>query len=128
VDDATLHVTVTAWVVTVGLILALHAFDLLWTDILFALDSIHHARGRDRLRRQRVRAARPARAVLRRVGTARPARLLSSGLSLILAFISVKLVLHCGWLQDDSIPEIAIGTSLTAPRAAPGRARVSSAW
>jgi len=37
---------------------------------------------------------------------------LSTGLSLILAFIGVKLVLHYGHLQDDSIPEIATGTSL----------------
>jgi tellurite resistance protein TerC len=37
---------------------------------------------------------------------------LSTGLSLILAFIGVKLMLHFGHLQDDSIPEIATGTSL----------------
>ena len=37
---------------------------------------------------------------------------LSTGLSVILAFIGVKLVLHFGHLQDDSIPEIATGTSL----------------
>ena len=37
---------------------------------------------------------------------------LSTGLSIILAFIGVKLVLHWGHLQDDSIPEIATGTSL----------------
>ena len=37
---------------------------------------------------------------------------LSTGLSLILAFIGVKLVLHWGHLQDDSVPEIATGTSL----------------
>jgi tellurite resistance protein TerC len=37
---------------------------------------------------------------------------LSTGLSLILAFIGVKLLLHFGHLQDDSIPEIATSTSL----------------
>jgi tellurite resistance protein TerC len=37
---------------------------------------------------------------------------LSTGLSLILAFIGVKLVLHYGHLQSDSIPEIATSTSL----------------
>ena len=37
---------------------------------------------------------------------------LSTGLSLILAFIGVKLVLHFGHLQDDAIPEIETSTSL----------------
>src|SRR3954449_1860482 len=37
---------------------------------------------------------------------------LSTGLSLILAFIGIKLVLHFGHLHDDSIPEVATGTSL----------------
>ena len=37
---------------------------------------------------------------------------LSTGLSLILAFIGVKLVLHWGHLQDDSVPEISTGASL----------------
>ena len=37
---------------------------------------------------------------------------LSTGLSLILAFIGVRLMLHYGHLQDDDIPEIATGTSL----------------
>jgi tellurite resistance protein TerC len=37
---------------------------------------------------------------------------LSTGLSLILAFIGVKLVLHYLHLQDDSVPEISTGTSL----------------
>ena len=37
---------------------------------------------------------------------------LSTGLSLILAFIGVKLILHFGHLQDDSIPEIETSTSL----------------
>ncbi len=37
---------------------------------------------------------------------------LASGLSAILAFIGVKLVLHFGHLQDDSIPEIETSTSL----------------
>jgi len=37
---------------------------------------------------------------------------LSSGLSLILAFIGVKLLLHFGHLQNDSVPEVATGTSL----------------
>jgi tellurite resistance protein TerC len=37
---------------------------------------------------------------------------LSTGLSVVLAFIGVKLVLHFGHLQDDSIPEIATGSSL----------------
>jgi tellurite resistance protein TerC len=37
---------------------------------------------------------------------------LSTGLSLILAFIGVKLLLHFGHLQDDSIPEVSTGTSL----------------
>jgi tellurite resistance protein TerC len=37
---------------------------------------------------------------------------LSTGLSLVLAFIGVKLVLHYGHLQDDSIPEISTGASL----------------
>src|SRR3954464_6228199 len=37
---------------------------------------------------------------------------LSSGLSLILLFIGVKLLLHFGHLQDDDIPEIATATSL----------------
>jgi TerC family integral membrane protein len=37
---------------------------------------------------------------------------LSTGLSLILAFIGVKLMLHFGHLQSDSIPEIETSTSL----------------
>ena len=37
---------------------------------------------------------------------------LSAGLSLILAFIGVKLMLHYGQLQNDDIPEIATSTSL----------------
>ena len=37
---------------------------------------------------------------------------LSTGLSLILAFIGVKLMLHYGHLQDEDIPEIATSTSL----------------
>jgi tellurite resistance protein TerC len=37
---------------------------------------------------------------------------LSTGLSIVLAFIGVKLVLHWGHLQDDSIPEISTGASL----------------
>jgi tellurite resistance protein TerC len=37
---------------------------------------------------------------------------LSSGLSLILGFIGVKLLLHYGHLQNDGIPEIATSTSL----------------
>jgi len=37
---------------------------------------------------------------------------LSTGLSLILAFIGVKLVLHWGHLQNDSVPEVATSTSL----------------
>jgi tellurite resistance protein TerC len=37
---------------------------------------------------------------------------LSTGLSLILAFIGVKLLLHYGHLQDDSIPEVKTSTSL----------------
>jgi tellurite resistance protein TerC len=38
---------------------------------------------------------------------------LSTGLSLILAFIGVKLVLHFGHKQDPDVPEISIGASLT---------------
>jgi tellurite resistance protein TerC len=38
---------------------------------------------------------------------------LSTGLSLILAFIGVKLALHWGHLQNDDVPEIATSTSLT---------------
>jgi tellurite resistance protein TerC len=37
---------------------------------------------------------------------------LSTGLSLILAFIGVKLLLHYGHTQDDSIPEVQTATSL----------------
>jgi tellurite resistance protein TerC len=37
---------------------------------------------------------------------------LATGLSLILAFIGVKLMLHFGHLQDDDIPEISTSTSL----------------
>jgi len=37
---------------------------------------------------------------------------LAIGLSVILAFIGVKLLLHFGHLQDDSIPEVATSTSL----------------
>jgi tellurite resistance protein TerC len=37
---------------------------------------------------------------------------LSTGLSLILAFIGVKLVLHWGHLQDDGVPEISTVASL----------------
>jgi tellurite resistance protein TerC len=37
---------------------------------------------------------------------------LSTGLSLILLFIGVKLVLHFGHEQDESIPEVSIGASL----------------
>jgi tellurite resistance protein TerC len=37
---------------------------------------------------------------------------LSAGLSVVLAFIGVKLLLHFGHLQDDSIPEIETSTSL----------------
>ena len=37
---------------------------------------------------------------------------LSTSLSLILAFIGVKLMLNYGHLQNDDIPEIATSTSL----------------
>jgi tellurite resistance protein TerC len=37
---------------------------------------------------------------------------LSTGLSLILAFIGIKLILHFGHLQDEGIPEITTSTSL----------------
>src|SRR6185312_16063610 len=37
---------------------------------------------------------------------------LSIGLSVILAFIGIKLVLHWGHLQDDAVPEIETATSL----------------
>jgi tellurite resistance protein TerC len=37
---------------------------------------------------------------------------LSTGLSLILAFIGVKLVLHWGHLQDEGVPEISTVASL----------------
>ena len=37
---------------------------------------------------------------------------LSIGLSIILGFVGVKLVLHWGHLQDDAVPEISTGTSL----------------
>src|SRR3954463_5614888 len=37
---------------------------------------------------------------------------LSTGLSVILAFIGIKLLLHFGHLQDDSIPEVQTSTSL----------------
>jgi tellurite resistance protein TerC len=37
---------------------------------------------------------------------------LSTGLSLILAFIGAKLVLHWGHLRDPDVPEISTGTSL----------------
>jgi TerC family integral membrane protein len=37
---------------------------------------------------------------------------LSTGLSLILLFIGVKLLLHFGHLQNDAVPEIATSTSL----------------
>jgi tellurite resistance protein TerC len=37
---------------------------------------------------------------------------LSTGLSLILAFIGVKLLLHWGHLQDDRVPEVETSTSL----------------
>jgi tellurite resistance protein TerC len=37
---------------------------------------------------------------------------LSTGLSLILAFIGVKLLLHWGHLQDDRVPDVGTGTSL----------------
>jgi tellurite resistance protein TerC len=37
---------------------------------------------------------------------------LSTGLSLILAFIGVKLVLHWGHLQNDRVPEVQTSTSL----------------
>jgi len=37
---------------------------------------------------------------------------LSTGLSVILAFIGVKLLLHFGHLRDDAIPEVKTSTSL----------------
>src|SRR4029079_11616680 len=37
---------------------------------------------------------------------------LSTGLSLILAFLGVKLLLHWGDLQNDDVPEVATSTSL----------------
>jgi tellurite resistance protein TerC len=37
---------------------------------------------------------------------------LSTGLSLMLAFIGVKLLLHHGHLQDDAIPEVQTSSSL----------------
>ena len=37
---------------------------------------------------------------------------LSSGLSMILLFIGIKLLLHFGHLENDDIPEIATSTSL----------------
>jgi tellurite resistance protein TerC len=38
---------------------------------------------------------------------------LSTGLSLILAFIGVKLLLHYGQVQDDSIPDVETSSSLS---------------
>jgi tellurite resistance protein TerC len=37
---------------------------------------------------------------------------LSTGLSIILGFVGIKLILHWGHLQDDGVPEIATSTSL----------------
>ena len=37
---------------------------------------------------------------------------LSTGLSIVLGFIGIKLVLHWGHLQDDRVPEVATTTSL----------------
>jgi tellurite resistance protein TerC len=37
---------------------------------------------------------------------------LSTGLSLVLAFIGVKLLLHYGHMRDDAIPQVETGTSL----------------
>jgi len=37
---------------------------------------------------------------------------LSTGLSVILAFIGIKLLLHFGHLQDDAVPEVKTSTSL----------------
>jgi predicted tellurium resistance membrane protein TerC len=37
---------------------------------------------------------------------------LSTGLSIVLGFIGIKLVLHWGHLQEDRVPEVATSTSL----------------
>lgn len=47
----------------------------------------------------------------------------STGLSLILAFVGVKLMLHYGHLQNDDIPEIATSTSLLVRCGAGGHGR-----
>jgi tellurite resistance protein TerC len=51
---------------------------------------------------------------------------LSTGLSLILLFIGVKLVLHFLHKQDEAIPEVSIGLSLTVIVAILGIATVAS--
>ena len=53
---------------------------------------------------------------------------LSTGLSLILAFIGVKLILHFGHLQDDSIPEIETSTSLLVILVVLAITVVASVW
>ena len=53
---------------------------------------------------------------------------LSTGLSLILAFIGVKLILHFGHLQDDSIPEIETSTSLLVITVVLAVTVVASVW
>ena len=53
---------------------------------------------------------------------------LSTGLSLILAFIGAKLILHYGHKQSDAIPEIATGTSLAVIVAVLAATTAASVW
>jgi tellurite resistance protein TerC len=87
------------------------------TDILFALDSIPAIFGITREAYIVFAASAFALLGLRALfflvsGLLDRLVYLSTGLSLILAFIGVKLMLHYGHLQSDDIPEISTGTSL----------------
>ena len=66
----------------------------------------HHRRPLPRLRDQRLRPARPPRALLRARGRARRTGHLSYGLAAILGFIGVKLVLHWAHLVWPSVPDV----------------------
>jgi TerC family integral membrane protein len=87
------------------------------SDLLFALDSIPAVFGVTREAFIVFAANAFARLGLRALyflATGLLDRLvyLSTGLSLILAFIGVKLLLHWGHLQNDGVPEVATSTSL----------------
>ena len=89
------------------------ATDIVFADRLGAGRLRHHRRPLPRLRHQRLRPARPARALLRARGRPGPSCVhLGYGLAAILGFIGVKLVLHWAHGVWPAVPEVPTLASL----------------